>query len=383
MVRFRTPICDLLGIEYPLLLAGMGGVSGPELVAAVSNAGGMGVLGAAAIPPQQLEEWITRTRKLTDRPFGVDTLLPASVPKNLQELSEVSDEDEVDPNSLIPPEVIEARDRFMEREGLQPINFGGGGRRRGGGFVKDFFQTQLEVILDLEVPLYVAGLGDPGQDFVKRAHGVGMKVMGVAGNARHAQKFAESGADAVIAQGTDGGGHNSPVGTMTLIPIVVDAVTPLPVIGAGGIVEGRGMAAALMLGAAGVWLGTVFLATDESMLPLLHKKAVLEAGETDTVVSKSVTGKPARMIRGKWSEFVDKGETKALPMPLQTAVAGPVLAAAIVQERSDVWSGFAGQGVALVNQIRPASQIVEEMILDAAKRLEGVKSIPGLEIQLG
>lgn len=381
-MRFHTPICDLLGIEYPLLLAGMGGVSGPELAAAVSNAGGMGVLGAAATSPEMLEGWIKKTRELTDRPFGVDTLLPASVPKNLRELRSDSDEDEVDPNSLIPDEVIEARDRFMEAEGLQKMDFGALGRRRGSGFVKDFFKAQLEVILDQRVPLYVAGLGDPGEEFVKKAHSVGIKVMGVAGSGRHARKFAESGADAVIAQGTDGGGHNSPVGTMTLIPVVVDAVRPLPVIGAGGIVDGRGVAAAFMLGAQAIWLGTVFLATEESLLPLFHKKAILESDETDTVVSRSVTGKPARMIRGKWSEFVDKGQVKALPMPLQTSVAGPVLAAAIMGERNDIWSGFAGQGVALINQIRSASQVVEELIADGARRLEGVKSLQGVEITL-
>lgn len=388
-MRLHSLLCDLLEIRYPVLLAGMGGASGPELAAAVSNAGGLGVLGAAAAPPNVLDEWIARTRKLTSEPFGVDTLLPASVPQSMSDLTRgESSGAEIDPASLIPPEVIEARDRFMREQGLvaptapNGANRGSGAaarpRRGGGGLVKDFFRAQLEVVLDNRVPLYVSGLGDPGEEFVRRAHGIGTKVMLVAGNTRHAAKATASGVDAVVAQGTDGGGHNSPVGTLALIPQVVDTVSPLPVIGAGGIADGRGIAAAFMLGAVGVWLGTVFLATEEASIPTFQKEALLGAGDRDTIVSRSVTGKPARMIRGSWAELFDKGGVQAMPMPLQSIVSGPVMAAAVAQGRADVWGGFAGQSVGLVKRIRPAGEVVEELVRDAAALLAGVSSLAGV-----
>jgi NAD(P)H-dependent flavin oxidoreductase YrpB (nitropropane dioxygenase family) len=394
-MRLRTTICDLFEIEYPILLAGMGGAAGPELAAAVSNAGGMGVLGAAGCPPDVLDEWIARTRKLTDKPFGVDTLLPASVPQSLAALAPSSG-GEFDPMSLIPAEVIEARDRFMREHQLTapeppdgeaaalavPEAAGPRAPRRRGGLVGDFFKAQLDVVLDNRVPLYVAGLGDPGQEFVDQAHELGMKVMVVAGNTRHAQKALGSGVDAVVAQGTDGGGHNSPIGTLALIPQVVDTVSPLPVIGAGGIADGRGVAAAFVLGARGVWLGTLFLATDEAHLPSHQKQAILDATERDTIVSRSVTGKPARMIRGSWADVFERGEIKALPMPLQSFVSGPVTAAATVRQRADVWPGFAGQSVGLVKRIRPAAEVVEDIVAQTVAILDGMTTLPGVEAVL-
>lgn len=389
-MRIRTPICDLFEIEYPLLLAGMGGVSGPDLAAAVSNAGGLGVLGAAGLPPERLEQWIVRTRELTDMPFGVDTLLPASVPQNMQALSRrqgtvegqprAAEGERFDPSSLVPQQLIDARDRFMEQEGLtapqppagRPQE--GAPRRRGGGFTKDLFEGQLECVLDMHVPLYVSGLGIPEPEFIGRAHSLGMKVMTVAGNTRHARKAADAGVDAVVAQGTDGGGHNSPVGTLALIPQVVDEVAgAIPVIGAGGIVDGRGVAASFMLGALGVWVGTAFLATVEANLPEHQKQAVVAATDRDTVVSKAVTGKPARMLRGKWAELFERERLDPLPMPLQSIVSGPVTAAATAAKRADVWPGFAGQGAGLVKAIRPAADVVADLMGAAAQLLDGVK----------
>jgi nitronate monooxygenase len=380
-MRFRTPLCDLFGIEYPILLAGMGGGSGPELAAAVSNAGGLGILGAAACPPGQLDEWITTTRKLTDRPFGVDTLLPASVPKSVESM--VGSEGggrrggRLDLASLVPPEVLEARDAYLEREHLEAPPQGG----RGGGFVQDFFAAQLEVVLDHAVAVYVAGLGVPSPDFIGKAHGVGMKVMGVAGQTRHARKLVDAGVDALVAQGHDGGGHNSPIGTMALLPQAVDEVAgAVPVIGAGGISDGRGVAAALLLGCSGVWIGTRFLATTEALIPQFQKDAIVGAHDKDTIVSKSVTGKPARMIRGSWAELLERGEITALPMPLQSVVSGPVMAAAFAAERADVWPGFAGQGAGLVHGVQPASDVMASLVAEVVERLDGIHSISGLDV---
>lgn len=384
-MELRTPICDLFAIEYPIVLAGMGGASGPELAAAVSNAGGLGVLGAAASSPDELDEWIRRTRRLTDRPFGVDTLLPASVPDNLDATApRGSTEATGDSNatSLVPPDVLEARDRFMDAEALPR-------RRREGApasnrpvprraLVRDFFNAQLEVVLDHRVPVYVAGLGVPPADFMAKGRQFGMRFMGVAGQSRHVTKLVAAGVDAVVAQGTDGGGHNSPIGAMALIPQAVDAAGGVPVLGAGGITDGRGIAAAMMLGAVGVWIGTRFLATPEANIPDYQKQVLVRATDRDTMVSRSVTGKPARMLRGKWAEVYERGELTPLPMPLQGIVSTPVIASAIANERDDVFAGFAGQGVGMVGDITAAETVVAQLVEEATALLDGITTIPGL-----
>jgi NAD(P)H-dependent flavin oxidoreductase YrpB (nitropropane dioxygenase family) len=291
----------------------MGGGSGPPLAAAVSNAGGLGILGAAACSPAQLDEWITATRSLTDRPFGIDTLQPASVPQNLDGM--IASEGgrrggAVDLSSLVSAEVLAARDAYLEREHL------------------------------------------------------------------------DAGVDALVAQGHDGGGHNSPIGTMALLPQAVDEVAgAVPVIGAGGIADGRAIAAGLMLGCSGVWIGTRFLATNEALIPQFQKEAIVAAHDKDTIVSRSVTGKPARMLRGSWAEVYERGEIDALPMPLQSIVSGPVMAAAFAGQRADVWPGFAGQGAGLVQGIVPAADVMADLVADVVARLDGVRSIPGLQIE--
>ncbi|MDO8432194.1 MAG: nitronate monooxygenase [Candidatus Binatus sp.] len=233
-------------------MAGMGGASTPELAAAVSNAGGLGILGAAACGADELSEWIKRTRKLTDKPFGVDTLLPSTVPA-LGTSSQFRAE--------LPQGHVDFARNFKQRYQLPDPDRSAA--RGGMAFSRDFFKKQIEVVLDEKVPVYVSGLGDPGF-MVKEAHARGMKVMAVAGAVKHALRFVDSGLDVIVAQGTDGGGHNSRIGTMALIPQVVDAVSPKPVVAAGGIADGRGIVAALALGAIGVWCGTPFLATPES-----------------------------------------------------------------------------------------------------------------------
>lgn len=385
-MELRTPICDLFEIDYPIVLAGMGGASGPELAAAVSNAGGLGVLGAAACPPDELDGWIRRTRMLTDRPFGVDTLLPASVPDTLEAAAsrhrpERTSAERSGP--LVPAEVLEARDRFMDAEGLprRKKDPAGAPRQQRVALVRDFFSAQLEVVLDHKVPVYVAGLGVPPAEFMARGRQLGMRFMGVAGQSRHAQKLAAAGVDALVAQGTDGGGHNSPIGTLALIPQAVDAAGPVPVLGAGGISDGRGVAAAFMLGAVGVWVGTRFLATQEANIPDYQKQVLVGAHDKDTMVSRSATGKPARMIRGKWGELYERGELVALPMPLQSIVSTPVMASAIANERDDIFAGFAGQGVGLIMDLLPAGQVFERLVEEATALLDGVTTLPGVTVR--
>ncbi|MEX2204892.1 MAG: nitronate monooxygenase family protein [Myxococcota bacterium] len=362
-----TSICDLLGIEVPVVLAGMGGASTPRLVAAVSNAGGLGILGAAACQPDELRKWIAETRRLTDKPFGVDTLLPASVRREKADPSKGPS-----PLERLPQLQAFARE-FMVREGLAkpepPPAPQGGGEGRRPTFSKDFFEAQMEVVIEQRVPVYAAGLGDPGP-WIPRLRKNGTIVMAVVGAVRHARKVAASGVDIIVAQGHDAGGHNSPVGTMALVPQVVDAVAPIPVLGAGGISDGRGLAAVMMLGAAGAWIGSAFLATREAGITDFQKQAIVASDEENTIVSRCVTGKPARLIRSKWTQAWAESGLEALPMPFQSMVSGPVLAAGMAAGRADIVPGFAGQGIGMIDAVRPAAEVLREIVEGARQALK-------------
>jgi nitronate monooxygenase len=358
---FRTAICDLFGIEYPIVLAGMGTASTPELAAAVSNAGGLGVLGAASAGPRQLREWIRRTRTLTDKPFGVDTLLPASVRRgnNLKAPSNGPL-----PRDLV-PQYQDFAAEFLKGQGIAPADPKDVWPEQDGPAMlsKEFFEAQMDVIIEEKVAVYASGLGSPGP-WMERLKANGTKVICVVGTVRHALQVVPVGIDAVVAQGHDGGGHNSPIGTLALIPQVVDAVgDKVPVLGAGGISDGRGIAAAMMLGASGVWIGSAFLASDEAGILPGQKQAIVEANEEGTTVSRSVTGKPARMIKSKWTQLWAESENEPLPMPFQSQVSRPALTAANLAGRSqDVNPGFAGQGIGMIKAVRPAAAIMADLV---------------------
>ena len=371
-MALRTRVCDMLGIETPILLAGMGGAATPELAAAVSNAGGLGVIGAAACGPERLRAWIRRTRALTDRPFGVDTLLPASV-RRVAAAANTG----ISPTALLPQHRRFAAE-FMARENLSAPSpealAAAAGRdpsRQDGPapLSAEFFAAQMEVVIEERVPVYAAGLGSPAP-WMERLKANGTTVIAVVGATRHARQVLEAGVDIIVAQGHDGGGHNASVGTMALIPQVVDAVAGrVPVLGAGGIADGRGVAAALMLGAEGAWIGTAFLATHESGLAECQKQALLAGDDQGTVVSRAVTGKPARMLRNRWASAYAEAGLEPLPMPWQSAVAHPVTAAALAAGRADVWPGFAGQGLGMVRQIRPAGDVLRDIAAGAERAL--------------
>jgi len=367
-MSFCSPICEMLGIEVPIVLAGMGGASTPALVAAVSNAGGLGVLGAAAIGPTALKAKIEETRRLTDRPFGVDTLLPASVRRGGGGTGVAAIPD------LGPYQKFAAD--FIASQGLpQPDqdDFSALEAEIAEGepmiFTKDFFDAQMEVIIDAKVAVYAAGLGDPGP-WIERFRADGTKVMAVVGKVEHARRVEHSGVDVIVAQGHDAGGHNSPIGTMALVPQVVDAVK-VPVLAAGGIIDGRGVAAAMMLGAAGAWVGTAFLATEEAGIHDFQKQMLVESSEVDTLVSRVITGKPARMIRSRWTDAWAASELEPLGMPFQSIIAAPAMAAAVKAKRGDVLPGFAGQGTGAIREIRPAAAVLRDLASGAEQMLRG------------
>lgn len=366
-------VCEIFGIEHPILLAGMGGASTPALAAAVSEAGGLGILGAAACGPKMLREWIDEVRSLTDKPFGVDTLLPASVRRE----GGGGNADGPSPMDLL-PEHMKFAEEFMKAEGLaQPTkeqlaeHMGASGRAPGEPqfLTKEFFDAQMQVVIEEKVPVYAAGLGNPGP-WMEDMHRNGTKVMAVVGAVRHAVQVVSSGIDVIVAQGHDGGGHNSPIGTLALIPQVVDAVggpNGIPVLGAGGIVDGRGVAAALCLGAEGAWVGSAFLASEEAGIQPYQKQAIVDSTEEGTMVSRSVTGKPARIIRTKWAQAYVDAKMEPLPMPFQSMVSGQILASGQIAKRADIAPGFAGQGIGMIRSVRPAREIFQDLV-DGCKR---------------
>src|SRR6201992_645981 len=241
-MTISTPICDMLGIEHPILLAGMGGVSYAELCAAVSNAGGFGTLGMAGRSPNEIRDEIKKTRDLTDRPFAVDLL--AAVPESLERTA--------------------------------------------------------DIIIEGGAKAFISGLGVPPPHLVKKFHDAGLKVMNVNGTVKHARSAEASGLDAVVAQGTEAGGHTGRIAGRALLPQIVDAVK-IPVIAAGSIVDGRGLAAALALGAQGVWMGTRFIASAEAHAGALYKQVIVEASDEDTIVTRSYSGKPMRVFKNEWT----------------------------------------------------------------------------------
>ncbi len=361
----KTKLCEMLGIEYPVILAGMGGVSRAQLVAAVSNAGGLGVIGAAAMPPEELRQEIRKVRDLTDKPFGVDLILPAmgqlpTVPR--EGASKIGDWRE-----LLPKEQREFVERLkrqfelpeVERE-PPPFQFG-----------PDFIHRQMEVVLEERVPVFASGLGNPAP-FVPDLHKNGTKVIALVGNVKNALRVKEGGADIIVAQGYEAGGHTGRVGTMALVPQVVDAVAPTPVVAAGGIGDGRGLAAALCLGAVGVWVGTAFLVSQEASWDPDLKRRILEASEEDTRVTRIYSGKPMRNITNPLIEEWERAGVPTLPFPFQGALIREITLPAEKAGRKELLMNPAGQISGMLRRIRPAGEILEEMVAQAAELLQKV-----------
>jgi len=368
----------MFDIKYPIILAGMGGISGPisgpELVAAVSNAGGLGVLGCVFMPPHEMDEMIRRTRSLTDKPFGVDTVLPAEVP-----VSGTTAEFKADLTSL-GKEQNELVQRLLVKLNLEKPGPAEKVKRAlpaeaissqadDKAWSGDLFRQQIEVILEHRVPVYAAGLGDPGP-WVNEFHARGVKVISVVGHVRAARKVAAAGVDVIVAQGHEAGGHNSRISTMPLIPQVVDAVSPVPVVAAGGIGDGRGLVAVLALGAVGVWCGTVFITTKESLFENYLKQNVFQGTEDDTVVTKVYSGKKMRVMRNALTDAWEKSGVPTLPMPLQSISILPLMDPAFRDERADVIPTPAGQITGMIKEAKSAKQVIEEMAAGAGQVLE-------------
>jgi NAD(P)H-dependent flavin oxidoreductase YrpB (nitropropane dioxygenase family) len=369
----RTPICEMLGIEYPLLLAGMGhaaavmpeesetGVSSPELVAAVSNAGGMGVLGAAGTSPEALPGQIKMIRELTDKPFGVDFILPGQV--------KTGEGDYASRKAQIPDEYKKLVKELKTEFGLPDVEAPPPPPGKELLLSEEVVHRKIEIVFKERVAVLAIGLGSPAP-FVERAREVGTKIIGVVGNVKTAKKVAAAGADIIVAQGTEGGGHTGRVGTMALIPQVVDAVSPVPVLAAGGIADGRGMAAALCLGAQGVWVGTAFLVSREANLPQLLKERILQASEEDARITRLYSGKTMRNVSNPLIEAWEARGISALPMGMQGLLMTDFLYAAKQAGRTELLMNAAGQASGMLRELKPAAQLVQEIVDGAVEALK-------------
>ena len=314
-----TRLTQMLGIRHPIIQAGMGGVARAELVAAVSNAGGLGMLGMVRMAPDFIRDQIQKTRTLTRHPFGVNL--------------------------------------------IQPVVAASG------------FESQLEVCIEERVPVVSLFWSDPAP-FVRRCHAAGIVVMLQVGSAEEASRAAAAGVDIIVAQGVEAGGHvRGQVGLVPLVPTVVEAVTPVPVIGAGGIVDGRGLAAALALGADGVWVGTRFVASEESEAHADYKRRLLAASQADAIFTEIFhvgwpPNSPHRVLKNPLTEGSSPppgpvGSVRFGDRTVEVPLFGTATPTIHTEGRLDLMPNYAGQGVGLVRNILPAAEIVQQMVSEA------------------
>ncbi len=323
-MTIRTRLTDLLDIEHPVMLAGMGGVSYHRLTSAVTEAGGFGCLGASVMSSNEMVDEIGKVRAATDKPFGVDLL------------------------TAMPFDIL----------------------------------TQVELLIEGGAKLFVAGLGVP-TEAVELCHSRGVLVANMCGKVDHARKAVDAGCDLVIAQGTEGGGHTGTVATMTLVPLIADAVgAQVPVVAAGGIFDGRGLAAALALGADGIWMGTRFIATPEAQGVRGFKEALVKTREDGTVISRAYSGKTMRVIRNR---YTDEWEAKADQLERFPAQALKSINAGVFhlggdENTPDVEPDLecypAGQAAGGIEGITPAGDIVATVVDEAEKVLARIGDMP-------
>ena len=367
----RTKLCDMLGIEYPILSAGMGPTlmgestgAPPALVVAVSEAGGLGVLGGSGYTIDELREAIREIKSKTKKPYGVDLLLP-------QKLDVGSELGQQGPREVPLSQILKSLPqphqdwikKVKEELQLPEVEI----------MVKLDTTTlrpqeAIQVCIEERVPLFCAGLGNPGY-MVAQAHAVGMKVLGITGNAKNARRMAQSGLDLLVAQGHEGGGHTGRIGTMALLPQAIDAAAPVPVLAAGGIGDGRGLAAALAMGCIGAWVGTRFLATVEGGALPVNKKHILESTDEDTRVSRAYTGKTLRASYNKYHDLWDGSGLSPLPFPMQAMVSSALLGSFVEGKKDEYVGGLAGQVSGLIKEIIPARQVMEELVEETVEIL--------------
>ena len=360
----RTALCDLLGIEHPIV-----GFSPSEHVAAaISRAGGLGVLGCVRFnDPADLDAVLQWMDASTDgRPYGVDVVMPASEP---------TEGAPADLGERIPAAHREFVEDTLTRLGVPPLPDGAPPGEGVLGWLHSVARQHVEVALAHPARLIANALGPPPPDVIAQAHERGMLVAALAGKAGHARDHVTSGVDIVVAQGYEAGGHTGEIASMVLIPEIVDAVGGrVPVLAAGGIGCGRQIAAALALGAVGVWMGSAWLITQEyaltSAAPGL-REALLAATSSDTVRSRIYSGKPARLLRNRWTQaWAEPGAPPPLPMPLQNLLVSEAHRRLMHSGRPDLVPMPVGQIVGRMNEVRPVAEVVASLVRETEEAID-------------
>ena len=358
--RLRT----VLGIEAPILQSGMRGVAGPELAAAVSNAGGLGILAALFQSPDGVRADIRAIRELTDRPFGVNIWLH-------EDVRTPPDVGRIDSDAV--RSVHEVFNELRPRFELAPT-------RADPPHLPDLVDAALEVMIEERIPVFSAGVGLPEPELVERFHTAGTKVVVMVASVEDAERAAESGADVVVAQGAEAGGHRSygtklsrgdamGTGTFSLLPEVVERIGErVPVVAAGGIVDGRGLAAAIVLGASGVLIGTRFVATAESLANVAWKRRLV-SGHGETVLTDGFTGQWARVVRSEFTDHWATAGVEPLPGLLQAALGADLYAAAASMGDDQMQPLYAGASYRRMSDLPAAGDVVGDVVRDATQLL--------------
>ena len=373
----RTEICKTFGIELPIFAF----THCRDVVAAVSKAGGLGVLGAVGFTPEQLEielKWIDE--HVGDRPYGVDIVIPGKYegmgeldPKKLEEMLQAS----------IPAQHRQYVKQVLADHGVPELPPGEKPVNELLGWTAATAAPQVDVALrHPKVRLIANALGTPPADVIEQIHGAGRLVAALCGSGKQALAHKAAGVDIVIAQGTEGGGHTGEIGSVVLWPEVIDAVAPTPVLAAGGIGTGRQIAAALAMGAQGVWTGSLWLAVQEAEAPPAQKECYFAATSRDTVRSRSFTGKPCRMLRNDWTDAWEKPDgPKPLGMPLQFMVTSEAVSRGhrYADKAKKVMFNPIGQIVGRINESRPVKDVMYDLVQEYVDTVERLQALTNAE----
>jgi NAD(P)H-dependent flavin oxidoreductase YrpB (nitropropane dioxygenase family) len=360
----HTEVCDTFGIEFPLFAFS----HCRDVVAAVSRSGGLGVLGALAFTPDQLEvelRWLDEHTR--GRPYGVDVVTPVKY-----EGADLGGEDiSAALEAMIPAGHRAYVEEILQRHNVPPLPDDSAPLRTLLGWSHDGARSQVDVALSHDIALLASALGPPPKDVVDLSHEHGVPVAALVGTPEQARRQVEAGVDIIVAQGYEAGGHTGEISTLVLVPDVVDAVAPVPVLAAGGIGDGRQMAAALALGAKGAWTGSIWLTVTEADTPPLVMRKLLAAGPRDTVRSRALTGKPARQLRTAWTDaWDDPAGPGTLQMPLQfmlVAEAQHRIGRSGIEELAGL---PVGQIVGRMNSVRATRDVVFDLVEGATRTIE-------------
>jgi len=350
----RTLIAKQLEAEFPIFAFS----HCRDVVAAVSKSGGIGVFGALGKTPDQLDMELTWIEdQIGDRPYAVDIVVPATS----------LDRDEADPGAqarleaMIPAGHRQFVEDILSSHGVAPDPDSTRSTERVGNSAAQI--ALVDVVLGHRPRMLVNALGPMPKAVVDQVHRAGMLTGGLVGSPTHAERQRANGVDVMVAQGTEAAGHTGQISTMVLVPQIVDAVSPAPVLAAGGIASGRQIAAALALGAQGVWTGTIWLTVDEADTDPVLKARILEATSTDTTQTKSMTGKPNRFLRNDWTDaWAAPGAPEPLPWPLQLKLTNPAMARINRSQDPRLLGTSVGQSVGMVNTARPARRVLLELV---------------------